>query len=327
MNSHDPQGGTRAGDVLSLGSINADFQVRVERRPQVSETLVGHDYARLAGGKAANVAYLCARLGLDSLLFGHVGADDLADQALRPLHEIGVDLSGVSRLKGQHTGMAMIAVPPDGRKGIILAPNANDAPWTDEDHRGFDAAVGSAARNSIVVADGEMDIEALDRCLRKARDAGLRIVLDPSPAERIERALLELSDFIVPNAGEARALTGLEVQDPRSAARAAHRLCSMGAAAACVKLSAGGCVFADGNQLLHVHSLEVDVVDTTGAGDAFAGALAAGLARGQGALDAVRLAVAASQYAVTGYGSQPAYPRWEELETLARQLDVSTLAD
>ncbi|MDZ8259287.1 carbohydrate kinase family protein [Nostoc sp. ChiQUE01b] len=120
------------GSIISLGSVNADFQVRVDRRPNLSETLLASDFLQLSGGKAANVAYLARKLGLPAVLIAHVGTDTLAEQALKPLREIEVDLQYVNTIEGKPTGVSMITVPPDGKKGIILAGNANNI-WTKED--------------------------------------------------------------------------------------------------------------------------------------------------------------------------------------------------
>jgi ribokinase len=117
--------------ILSLGSINADFQLRVDRRPEVNETLIGRDFLRLGGGRAANVAFFARKLGLEACLLAQVGDDDLAEQALAPLRNIGVDLSRVAAVEGCGTGVAMITVQPDGKKGIVAAGNANEA-WTSE---------------------------------------------------------------------------------------------------------------------------------------------------------------------------------------------------
>ncbi|MEH2080010.1 MAG: PfkB family carbohydrate kinase [Nostoc sp.] len=105
------------GSVISLSSINADFQVRVDRRPDLSETLLASDFLQLSGGKAANVAYLAHKLGLPAILIAHVGADTLAEQALKPLQEIEVDLKYVHAIKGKPTGVSMITVPPRWQKG------------------------------------------------------------------------------------------------------------------------------------------------------------------------------------------------------------------
>lgn len=305
--------------LLSLGSINADFQVRVERRPEISETLVATGFLRLGGGKAANVAFLARKLGIDARLFGQVGDDDLAEQALRPLRAAGVALAGVGHAAGCATGFAMITVPPDGRKGIVLAPNAN-LRWCAEDIARVLEALRAAAPGSVLVADCEVAPQAARQALETARACGLAVLLDPSPARQVDDALLALADVAVPNAGEAHALTGIECRDAPSALRAAARLRERGARAACVKLPGGGCVLDDGERRLQVAPPQVAVVDTTGAGDAFAAAFAVALLERRSHDDAARFAVAASSLAVTGYGSQPAYPSRTRIEQLARQL-------
>jgi ribokinase len=309
--------------VLSLGSVNADFQVRVPRRPEISETLPGHNFVRLSGGKGANVAFLCRKLGVSSKLFGHVGEDDLAEQALAPLHACGIDLSGVSRVAGMHTGFAMITVPPDGRKGIVLAAGANEA-WSPDDGARLAAALRDAPPRSVLVADCEVSNEALCDALKTARELQVRVVLDPSPASRVTPALLGLCEVVVPNSGEAQALTGISCRDPREALEAARQLHERGAPVACVKLPDGGCVLAGSRWSLHVSSLPVDVVDTTGAGDAFAGALAVALCEGRSWGDAARFAVAAAQLAVMKYGSQPSYPERPQIDELEKQLIVDS---
>jgi ribokinase len=311
------------GQILSLGSINADFQVRTERRPEISETMVAHQFSRQSGGKAANVAFLASKLGVDARLFGQVGDDDLARQALGSLRGLGVDLSGVKQVPGKSTGVAMITVPPDGKKGIVMAPNANEA-WSDEDSDRVALALRNAPPGSVLVADCEIAVSALEQAMQAARQCGLKVILDPSPADRVTDTLLALTDIVVPNSGEAQSMTGIECRDPKSAIRAANRLRERGAAAACIKLPDGGCVLVDGARIAHIASVPVDVVDTTGAGDAFAGAFAVAVLEQRPYIGAMRFAVAASHLAVTGYGSQPAYPSREQIEQMEQRLDVNT---
>lgn len=291
--------------ILALGSINADFQVRVDRRPDVSETLIAHDFTRLGGGKSANVAWLARRLGAPARLFGRVGDDDLAEQALASLREIGVDLAEVRPAAGAGTGVAMIAVPPDGKKGIVMAPNANEA-WNDGDALRTAAAIVQAPPGSVLVTNAEVPAAVVERAMRAARERGLTTVLDPSPPDRVTDALLALADVVTPNAGEAQRLTGVECRDAASGIDAGRRLLARGAAAAAVKLPDGGCVLVAPEETVHVAPVPVEVVDTTGAGDAFAGALAVALLKRRPRAEAIRFAVAASHAAVTGYGSRPA---------------------
>ena len=308
-----------SGLVLSLGSINADFQVRVERRPEVSETLLGKDFKRLGGGKAANVAFFARRLGVDARLFGHVGDDDLAEQALAPLRKIGVDLSAVKTMPGESTGVAMVTVPPDGQKGITMAPNAN-AVWSPEDAEQVTKYICEVPAESVLVINAEVPATVLEQAISAARHQSMTIILDPSPADRVTDSLIAAAAYVTPNASEAEQLTGVDCQDADSAVRAGACLRERGAAAVCVKLPRGGCVLVEEDRVTQVGAVPVDVVDSTGAGDAFAGALAVALLEGFTQTEAVRWAVAASHLTVTGYGAQAAYPAREQLEQMARQL-------
>lgn len=312
--------------VLSLGSINADFQIRIDRRPEVSETLLARDFLRLGGGKAANVAFLARRLGCEAVLLGRVGDDDLADQALAPLAEAGVDLSHVARIKGADTAVSVITVPPDGKKGIVLAPGANEA-WEDEDLASLEETIAAAPAGSILVIDCEVPHFVALAAAQSARRCGLRILLDPSPADRVTDALLSLTDVVVPNPAEAETLTGIAVDGPGSAARAGRALLDRGCKLVCAKLPDGGCVVAQGDEVCHITVETGEVVDTTGAGDAFAGAMAVALSEEQDAVAAAVFATAAATHAVTGYGSQPAYPAREDIERVSATTTVSTLQE
>ena len=312
--------------ILSLGSINADFQMRVDRWPEVSETLLAHDLVRLGGGKAANVAFLARRLDCDATLFGRVGDDDLAEQALAPLRAARVDLGHVVRTEDESTAISVITVPPDGKKGIILAAGANDA-WLHDDIATVEAIVATAPPDSVLVEDCEVPDFIVWAATQAARRRDLRAVLDPSPADRVGDELLAASDVVVPNPAEAERLTGVAVEDPASATRAARALLDRGCRVACVKLPEGGCVVAEDTRRWHVSAAKVDVVDTTGAGDAFAGAMAVALAEGRETPAAAAFASAAAAHAVTGYGSQPAYPDRADIERMSGEIETSTLPD
>lgn len=201
--------------LLAVGSINMDVQVRTDRWPDPGETLLARDFLMTGGGKAANVAFLARRLGRPARLFGHVGDDVLADQALRSLERAGVDLAGVTRVEGVATALSMIVVRPDGEKAIILAPNANDA-WNDDDADAVAAAIGNAPQGSVLVVDLEVPEDVVRRAVeaarRAAREHGFRVVLDPSPADRMPDDLYALVDVITPNPSEARTLTGIEIR-------------------------------------------------------------------------------------------------------------------
>lgn len=308
--------------VLSVGSVNADFQMRTERQPDVSETLLASEFARLSGGKAANVAYLAAKLNIPSQLFAHVGNDDLSNQALQPLRNIGVDLTFVSKLQNNSTGVTMITVPPDGKKSIVMAANANLV-WTESDALSVSNGIHVARAGSVLSINCEIPGFVVEQAMHAARSTAKKTVLDPSPANAVSDRMLSLADFVVPNTGEARALTNINVIDVPSAIEAGHRLISRGADAACMKLFDGGCVLVQSRRAIHVSPAPVPVVDTTGAGDAFTGGLAVALLEGKSPAEAVRFAVATSHLAVTAYGSQPAYPERYQIEEMERRLGVT----
>lgn len=299
--------------ILSLGSINADFQVRTDTPPGERETLEAHDFRRLSGGKAANVAFLARRLGHPAALLGRVGDDELAAQALGTLAEEGVDLDGVHRARGTPTAVSMIVVPASGKKRIVLAGNANLG-WSAQEVEATRARVAAADPGGVLVVDHEIDPAAAHAALRAARSRGLRAVVDPSFPRHVEREALRGVEALTPNEDEARELAGVDRPGNAGLAETARALAALGVRTVCIKLGDGGCLLLHDGALGLVPAGRVEIVDATGAGDAFTGAFAVALLEGRGPLQAAAFAVACSDLAVTGYGSQPAYPARERLE-------------
>lgn len=293
------------GTIISIGSLNADFQMRV---PQpLLGTEIASEFIRVSGGKAANVAVIGRRLGADTRLFACVGRDDLAGQALEGPREAGVDLTTV-RSAATHTGTAVILVASNGEKNIALAPGANYA-WSCE-AGAVAGSVSGAEPDSVVVVDLEISVEVAVAALEAAQKRGLEVVLDPAPAASVRPEFLDGLDHITPNPKEAEDLTGIRVDGPESALRAARTVCQRGVRYAYVKLPTGGCAVASssGESSVVRGPDDLEVIDTTGAGDAFAGALAWARLNQATPMDAAEIAVAASACATTAYGSQASYP-------------------
>jgi ribokinase len=242
-----------------------------------------------------------------------VGDDDFGEEALTPLRAAGVDVSRVGRARGQATGLSMIVVRPDGDKTILLAPNANMRASA-EDAARVHESVAAAGAGDVLSLDLEVPDLMLDAAAQAARERELVTLLDPSPADRMRDELYGLSHCLTPNHGEAQRLAGFEIGDERQALRAARLFVQRGAKSACVKLKAGGCAVFSADVESVIHAPEVDVVDKTGAGDAFAGALAVALLERRPLEDAARFAVFCSTLATTVYGSQAAYPERARLE-------------
>jgi ribokinase len=285
------------GSVLVIGSINADLVVTLDRLPEAGETVTGGRFARHGGGKGANQAVAAARAGARVRFAGAVGDDDLGAAAIEQLAAEGVDVGAIARLDGEATGVALIAVDREGRNQIAVASGANARVDAALVARALEAAALGAA--DVVLLGFEVPDAAVAAGARAAAGAGARAILNPAPARDLPAGVLQAGVLLTPNGLEAAALTG--ETDAAAAARALARRTS---APVVVTVGADGALLADGDRIVEVRAPEVEVVDTTGAGDAFNGVLAAGLAAGAGVEDAARRAVEAASASVRRAGAR-----------------------
>ena len=287
------------GSVLVIGSINADLVVTLDRLPEAGETVTGGRFARHGGGKGANQAVAAARAGARVRFAGAVGDDDLGAAAIELLAAEGVDVGPIARLEGETTGVALIAVDREGRNQIAVASGANARVDAALVARAVEAA--ALRPGDVVLLGFEVPDAAVVAGARAAAEAGARAILNPAPARDLPAGVLEAGVLLTPNGLEAAALTG--ETDAAAAARALARRTS---APVVVTVGADGALLADGDGIVEIRAPEVDVVDTTGAGDAFNGVLAAGLAAGAGAgiEDAARRAVEAASASVRRAGAR-----------------------
>jgi len=298
----------RGAQVIVVGSLNADLVVAVERLPAPGETVAGGRYARHGGGKGANQAVAAARLGASVALVGAVGADELGEQALAELAREGVDVAGVARLDGMATGVAAIVVDAAGENQIAVASGANAALTGGAVERALGAAGPRAdGARGVVLLGHEVPEEAVLAGARAASAAGWQIVLNPAPARTLPAELLALAPLLTPNASEACALAG--ERDPEAAARA---LAARTGAPVLVTLGARGALLVDGEPVA-IPAPAIEPVDTTGAGDALNGALAAELAAGSPLGAAARFAVVAASLSTLRPGARAGMPRREEV--------------
>jgi ribokinase len=295
--------------VFVIGSINQDFILRVERRPEPGETVTDAELTLFPGGKGANQAVAAARLGAEVTIFGRVGEDPFGKELLKNLRNNGVDTSRVETLSGAPTGSAFITVTPDGENTIIVSPGANRSFGPEE----IEAANEDLRRTRVLVAQLEVAVEAVETAVRTVEETRGRFLLNLAPPREVSDALLRRCDPLVVNEHEARFLLGEEAQNPEESA---GKLLDLGPRSAVVTLGADGAILAAGGSAQHFPAPEVEAVDTTGAGDAFVGALAAKLARGAPLEEAVPYAVLAGAAAVTSEGAQGSLPTPEEVEKL-----------
>jgi ribokinase len=298
-----------SGRVIVVGSVNVDLVVRSARLPAPGETITGGTFEQHPGGKGGNQAVAAARLGASVRFLGAVGADSFGLEAQAALVKAGVDTSGLLTDPRAATGIALILVDGGGENVISVASGANAAFEAESLEREL-ARLGSLA-GDIVLVSNELAPATVVAALRAARAAGARTIFNPAPADGIEAPWLEFVDILTPNRGELGMLAGGDsgadlVAAARSLAVLEAVIVTLGAEGAFV-------VPRDGPEW-PVPAVAVQAVDTTGAGDAFNGALAASLAAGSSLPDAVRRAVAAGGLATTRVGAREGMPTTDELE-------------
>lgn len=295
-------------EIVVVGSLNMDLVVRCPRRPRPGETVLGSDFATFPGGKGANQAVAAARAAGAGTrpgvaMVGRVGADAFGEALRRELEAAGVDTSAVGTDPDEPTGVAVITVDAAGENAIVVAPGANAR--LSPDHVRRARPLLSGAR--YVLLQLEIPVETVAFAVALAREAGARVILDPAPAPGPDfpRTVFRGVEVITPNEREAEALTGISARDPEGARAAARALLEQGCRHVAVTLGARGAVTASAGEAPRlVPAFRVPAVDSTAAGDAFAGALAVALAEGRPWDDAVRFGQAAGALAVTRRGAQ-----------------------
>ncbi|WP_033313943.1 ribokinase [Streptomyces iakyrus] len=293
-------------DLLVVGSANADLVIGVERRPGAGETVLGSDLAVHPGGKGANQAVAAARLGARTALLARVGDDAHGRLLLDSQREAGVDTVGVL-VGGAPTGVALITVDPSGDNSIVVSPGANGR-LTPEDVR----AAGCLFQGSRVVsAQLEIPLETVVEAVRSLAPES-RFVLNPSPPRPLPREVLAACDPLIVNEHEAKVILGDSAvgDSPEDWARI---LLAKGPKSVVVTLGAEGALVASAEGVSRVPAVQVDAVDTTGAGDSFTAALAWRLGAGESLAQAAAYAVRVGAATVTKEGAQASFPTAAEV--------------
>lgn len=299
--------------IAVVGSLNMDTIARVPHLPVPGETVLAAGFLQAPGGKGANQAVAAARAGSEVRLVGRVGVDPAGDALLAGLTAAGVRTEHMARDESGPTGTALIAVDGQGENTIVVVPgvNANLEPAD------IDAAAGIIASASLLLVQLEIPLPTVEYALQLARRSGTTVVLNPSPARELSPDLLELADILVPNEEEVAYLSGMG--SPVDPVSAAGMLCTGGAQAVVVTLGSRGVAVVTPAGANEIPAFEVEAHDTTGAGDAFVGNLAAALDAGSTLEEATCFASAAAALSMQSAGAQPAMPTRAQTEAfLAR---------
>jgi ribokinase len=293
-----------------IGSLNMDLVTRAPRLPKGGETLIGHSFATVSGGKGANQAVAAARLGAQVAMVGCVGNDDYGVQLRDALLAEQIDCQAVSTAEDS-SGVALIVVDDNSQNAIVIVAGANGAMTPAVIDR-FDAVLQAA---DVVICQLEIPDATVGHALKRARALGKTVILNPAPASRpLPADWFAAIDYLIPNESEAAALSGMSVDSLDTAESAAGHLIAMGAGKVIITLGAQGSLFANGQGFEHFPAPKVKAVDTTAAGDTFVGGFAAALASGKSEAEAIRYGQIAAALSVTRAGAQPSIPTTSDVQ-------------
>ena len=295
--------------IVNLGSINMDLVVHAPQLPKPGESLTGTSFHTTPGGKGANQAVACARLGIQTHMIGRVGNDVFGNALQENLAKYGVDIQGISVEKDQPSGVALIAIDEFGENNIIVVPGANSTVGQAE-LRHLESYLSGA---KILLLQLEIPMEIVLAAAKKAHQSGITVILDPAPAQSLPEELYPFVDILTPNTTEATILAGFPVEKKTDAEKAAGIFLDRGVQRVIIKMGVMGAYLKDQSTERLYPALPVKAVDTVAAGDAFNGALSAALSLGFNLEEAMHWAIAAGAIAVTRAGAQTAMPDRDEL--------------
>jgi len=301
--------------VVVFGSINMDLVARTPRLPAPAETITGYEFFTAPGGKGANQAVAAARLNCHTKMVGRVGGDAFGAELRQNLAQAGVETNPIRTDAETSSGVAIIAVDDSAQNNIIIIPGANGR----IDQTDVDRLAQHLDQAAVLLLQLEIPLPAVRAAAELAHRHNVTVMLDPAPARDLPPNLYSLIDIITPNEVEAAQLVGFAVKTRDDGLQAAQTLRERGVKTAIIKMGALGVVYATATGTGFLPAFKIKAVDTTAAGDAFNGGLAAALAQGLPLPEAVRWGAAAGALSATKIGAQPSMPPRTEFDTFLQE--------
>ena len=296
--------------IVVIGSCNTDMVINMERLPLPGETLLGGKFFMNPGGKGANQAVAAARLGGKVLFIAKVGNDPFGVRAVDQYKAEGINTKHVVVDKEHPSGVALILVDAHGENSIAVASGAN-AHLMPQD---IDNARGAIEDGDILLMQLETPLETVEHAALLAKQLGKKVILNPAPAHPLPESLLRNLYMLIANETEAEYISGIQITDMNSVARAADIICGKGVENVVITLGSKGAFVKERGAYHQVQGLKVKAVDATAAGDTFCGALCVALAEGRSITEAVEFANRAAAITVTRMGAQSSLPYRREVE-------------
>lgn len=299
--------------IIVIGSSNTDMVAKTSKIPALGETVLGGEFIMTDGGKGANQAVTVSRLGGDLTFVAKVGEDIFGDQSIERYKSYGIDTQYIFRDQATSSGIALIMVDENGENCISVASGANNKLSKND----IDSVRKVIEKADILLTQLETPLETIKYVVELAYHAGVKVILNPAPAQYLSKKILERLYLITPNEIEAQLLSGIKIKNIEDAKRAAQSIVAKGATNVIITLGAeGSLIFTEDKEFHFIKAHKVKAIDTTAAGDVYNGALCVALSEGKNIVEAVEFATAASAIAVTRMGAQISVPIRSEVDEL-----------
>jgi ribokinase len=301
-------------NIVVVGSTNVDLIIKGDKIPKQGETVLGGTFYKAAGGKGANQAVAASRAGGNVTFISCVG-NEYGDESIEGFRKDGINVDYVKKDPEVATGIALILVDKNGENSISVASGANLSLTVSDIQKAQQIIMDS----DVLLMQLEIPIEVVEEAARIASSSGVKIILNPAPAQALSDELLKQVTILTPNESEAELLTGIEVKNETDAKKAASVILKKGVEVVIITIGSKGALLATKDETNIISAYKVDAIDTTAAGDVFNGALAIAIAENKSLVDAIQFANVAAAISVTRLGAQPSAPIRKEIENMKWQ--------